>query len=184
MSPVPDGLPTLAAGGHRETEGKACVMEYVSVVTGNAWSDTPPCTAQPIALMAQCVNDFQPDADRQKLVPFIDRLASAKEWDDDTARAMYELCVEKYPSASLKWREDSIAMLWGTAEDLMERRWELDFPNNDMKQVVHHPERGIEFLEAVLTLHESLHPKTEPHVTTPEALAEAKRLIETKALLV
>ncbi|HWU22742.1 MAG TPA: hypothetical protein VN088_14500 [Nocardioides sp.] len=41
---IPDGLPTLSRGSHLVDEGRACVMEYVSVLAGERWSDRPACT--------------------------------------------------------------------------------------------------------------------------------------------
>ncbi len=36
---LPEGLPTLTAGAHDADAGEACVMEYVSVLAGEPWSD-------------------------------------------------------------------------------------------------------------------------------------------------
>ena len=71
---IPNALPTLSAGAHRPHEGKACVMEYVSLLAGEAWSDTPSCTYRPLARAAQVVNDRLSDDDRHLLVPLIGRL--------------------------------------------------------------------------------------------------------------
>lgn len=58
LTPLPNGLPTLAGGGHLEQSGKACVMEYVSMIAGEAWSDAPPCTDRVLASAARTVNDL------------------------------------------------------------------------------------------------------------------------------
>ena len=54
---VPDGLPMLSAGRHRGPERGSCVMEYVSVLAGEPWSDHPRCTDPALAELARRVND-------------------------------------------------------------------------------------------------------------------------------
>ena len=171
MTSVPDGLPTLSAYGHAKDEGKACVMEYVSVLTGNEWSDRPPCTALPIALLAQQINDMLTDDERPRLVPFIDRLAAAGEWDESFEQPMLQLVrkntIESYsPKCFTRGiLSDALGLIMRQGSDGTAA------------------ERGIAFLDAVLTLHERLTGKTVNPIS-PEALANAKRLIEPKALVV
>lgn len=71
---IPESMPTLSAQGHAPNSGKACVMEYVSLLAGEEWSDTPKCTHRALALAAQCVNDSLDDDERHRLVPLIGRL--------------------------------------------------------------------------------------------------------------
>ena len=70
----PDGLPTLTAGAHDAEAGEACVMEYVSVLAGEPWSDRPECTHPLLAHEARTANDLAHDADRHRLVPLVGRL--------------------------------------------------------------------------------------------------------------
>ncbi len=71
---IPAGLPTLSAGAHKPGDGKACVMELVSFLAGESWTDSPECTHPVLARMAQVVNDRLPDDERHLLVPLIGRL--------------------------------------------------------------------------------------------------------------
>lgn len=71
---IPDAMPTLAAGPHPKGSGKACVMEYVSLLAGEAWSDMPECSLPMLARAAQVLNDSMLDADRHLLIPLIGRL--------------------------------------------------------------------------------------------------------------
>lgn len=71
---VLDGLPTLSAGAHKPGSGKACVMEYVSLLAGEKWSDKPACTNDRLADVARAVNDCLLNRDRHLLVPLIVRL--------------------------------------------------------------------------------------------------------------
>lgn len=54
---APDGMPMLSAGRHRGPERGSCVMEYVSVLAGEPWSDHPRCTDPALAELARRVND-------------------------------------------------------------------------------------------------------------------------------
>lgn len=58
----PDQLPLLDRGGHRSPEHGACLMEYVSVLSGARFSDRPRCTHPALALLARWVNDHTVDS--------------------------------------------------------------------------------------------------------------------------
>ncbi len=76
---VPDALPTLSAGSHDAEHGEACVMEYVSLLAGEEWSDRPECTHPMLAHEARTTNDLLRDSDRARLVPLIGRLFGTTE---------------------------------------------------------------------------------------------------------
>ena len=71
---IPDFLPSLAAGAHDAGDGEACVMEYVSLLAGEDWSDRPECTHALLAHEARMLNDDLGDRDRHLLVPLVGRL--------------------------------------------------------------------------------------------------------------
>ena len=71
---TPDFLPRLATGNHTDPSQGACVMEYVSVLAGEPFTDAPACTHPVLAAAAIRVNDSLNDADRALLVPLIGRL--------------------------------------------------------------------------------------------------------------
>lgn len=71
---APDFLPTLSSGSHDAEQGEACVMEYVSLLAGEQWSDRPECTHPLLAHEARTTNDLLRDGDRSRLVPLIGRL--------------------------------------------------------------------------------------------------------------
>jgi hypothetical protein len=64
---VPEALPVLSAGGHLRLEDGACLMEYVSVLAGERFSDRPACTDPTLAAVARIVNDELSDEGRQPL---------------------------------------------------------------------------------------------------------------------
>lgn len=67
----------LSKGAHAFGSGENCVMEYVSIVTGDMFSDTPSCTDPVIAYAAQSANDVSDNDTRQELVAFVPRLINA-----------------------------------------------------------------------------------------------------------
>jgi hypothetical protein len=58
-------------------EDGACLMEYVSVLSGSTFSDHPRCTDPTLATVARLVNDSCTDAGRQQLTRFAPALAGA-----------------------------------------------------------------------------------------------------------
>jgi hypothetical protein len=54
--PLPAGVSILDAGRHQRPEAGACLMEYVSVLSGEPWSDHPWCTQPLLAAVARAVN--------------------------------------------------------------------------------------------------------------------------------
>lgn len=80
---VPDFLPTLSYGAHDADAGEACVMEYVSLLAGEEWSDRPECTHPILAHEARTTNDLLLDLDRPRLVPLVGRLFGTTEDSSD-----------------------------------------------------------------------------------------------------
>lgn len=64
---APDGLPVLEAGAHRDARSGSCVMEYVSVLAGERFTDRPTCTHPAVAALAWQVNDAVSHEARQQL---------------------------------------------------------------------------------------------------------------------
>ena len=59
----------LAAGRHREPGEGACLLELVSVLAGEPWTDRPRCVHPVLAAIARRVNDACSDEGRDALVP-------------------------------------------------------------------------------------------------------------------
>jgi hypothetical protein len=72
---VPEGLPVLEAGAHRDAQSGSCLMEYVSVLAGKPFNDHPSCTDPTLATVARLVNDASTDAGRPRLATFAPQLA-------------------------------------------------------------------------------------------------------------
>ncbi|SDP55191.1 hypothetical protein SAMN04489867_2889 [Pedococcus dokdonensis] len=68
---LPELVPVLSAGRHRNPRKGACFMEMASFLAGERWSDHPSCTHPLLASLARLVNDALPDADRSRLVTLV-----------------------------------------------------------------------------------------------------------------
>lgn len=74
---VPAAMPVLTRGKHRKPRHGACLMEYVSVLAGEAFTDAPDCTDPTLAAVARAVNDYSSDASRQRLAILASDLTTA-----------------------------------------------------------------------------------------------------------
>ncbi|MCD9197339.1 hypothetical protein [Aeromicrobium wangtongii] len=99
--PTPDFLPSLSAGAHDAEQGEACVMEYVSLLAGEEWSDRPECTHPLLAHEARTTNDLLRDGDRSRLVPLIGRLFGTTE-DSPELRARLRITQARQVIALLE----------------------------------------------------------------------------------
>jgi hypothetical protein len=70
-SGVPESVPLLSRGKHRNSRKGACFMELVSFMAGESWSDHPTCTHPLLASLARLVNDSTSDVGRHHLAPLI-----------------------------------------------------------------------------------------------------------------
>ena len=72
-------LPPLSAGAHKYVEQGACVMEAVSYVSGEPWSDKPACACPVLGAFMRAWNDDLPEADRDRLLrPLVRRLVGSR----------------------------------------------------------------------------------------------------------
>ena len=78
----------LKAGSHAP-DGEYCVMELVSFVAGEPWSDSPQCVSPVLGAFARAWNDgMRTDDERDSLKPYINRLiGTAGDAEADERRA-------------------------------------------------------------------------------------------------
>ena len=87
----------LKAGSHPfpGKEGGTCINEAALVAAGFAYkpvrtvNDMPDCFSRPICRLAMLLNDEADDEERQRLLPFVTRLACADIAEVEHARAAY-----------------------------------------------------------------------------------------------
>ena len=68
---LPEMLPVLSRGKHRNPRKGACFMELASYLAGERWSDHPACTHSLLASVARLVNDHTTDEGRPGLAELI-----------------------------------------------------------------------------------------------------------------
>jgi hypothetical protein len=100
-SNVPDFMPILSRGKHRQMRKGACFMELASYLAGEKWSDHPKCTHPLLGALARMVNDHVGDEVRQELVPMVPTvigLQGRNPWTD--ARIARECALTALPIVS------------------------------------------------------------------------------------
>jgi hypothetical protein len=68
----------LTEGSHASREDGMCAMEAVAWLAGEAHSDAPACVCPVIAAAMRAINDRLDDADRQQLVPYLQRVIGTR----------------------------------------------------------------------------------------------------------
>jgi hypothetical protein len=87
MSQQPPMLPSLDRGRHRTPGDHACVMELVSVLNGEPWSDHPRCVDPVLAAVARTVNDVVDVPARERLVALAPEMIGTSPSDRERSRA-------------------------------------------------------------------------------------------------
>ena len=77
----------LRSGIHTSSSDGVSLMEAVSALAGEPWSNSPSCTSPVIAAYARSLNDWLPDDARQRLKAYIPRLVGTAEPDLELRRA-------------------------------------------------------------------------------------------------
>lgn len=77
----------LRSGTHTSPSDGVSLMEAVSALAGEPWSNSPSCTSPVIAAYARSLNDWLPDDARQRLKAYILRLVGTAEPDLELRRA-------------------------------------------------------------------------------------------------
>lgn len=88
-TPVP-----LSIGAHLDAAEGTCLMELVSVVAAEPWSDRPSCTHPLVAHLARLVNDALSDGARQELRGLVPSLAGATSEDPSAYASVAHACTE------------------------------------------------------------------------------------------
>jgi hypothetical protein len=93
----------LESGVHGPGEGKACVMEVVSMLAGESFTDSPECACPVLSEFARQTNDWMKDDERHLLWPFTTRLAGSKADRETEQKRTYRMadwaCREVTPLA-------------------------------------------------------------------------------------
>jgi hypothetical protein len=76
MSTVVEQQPGLRAGKHQHPDDGVCLMEYVSMLSGDRFTDAPRCTDPLLAELARLVNDTIGEQARASLIGVAPRLVA------------------------------------------------------------------------------------------------------------
>lgn len=144
MTTIPDGMPKLSAQQHVSPEDGACVMEYISMLNGDQFTDFPPSVDPAVSRAAQRVNDFIDNDDVRSavLLPRLSRIMAARPLPDAGewfARAKGN--TFRYPSAQARFDQygyPPVPRVWSDIHNLP-----VDYPTP-------------EWLDSVLDYHERL----------------------------
>ncbi len=68
---MPEFVPVLSRGKHRNSRKGACFMEFASYLAGEPWSDHPECTHPLLAALGRDVNDHISDEGRREIAPLV-----------------------------------------------------------------------------------------------------------------
>ena len=71
------GTLVLARGGHPSPSQGVCLLEAVSWLAGEPFSDHPECVSPVLAAFGRALNDALPDAERQRLLPLVPLLVGS-----------------------------------------------------------------------------------------------------------
>jgi hypothetical protein len=86
-------MPVLTRGKHRKPRSGACLMEYVSVLAGGPFTDSPRCTDPTLATIARAVNDYSGDEMRQQLALLASDLTIAPPLDVLSQQSLARRCL-------------------------------------------------------------------------------------------
>lgn len=145
-------LPTLGKYSHNAPTDGMCVMELVSYINGEEFSDTPQCTEINIASIAQEINDRLDDSDRHLILQEFDRLfgtsdleipAYQQEWFD-ALHALVEELLEEY-------KDHFVNNGWFSPSMLDHGQYKDDLPRSIRHQIM--------LIRAVLRRYDFLTPK-------------------------
>lgn len=132
MPEVPETLPILSRGKHLNPRDGACVMELVSVLAGERWSDHPRCTHPALAELARLVNDALPEGDHVLLGPVAADLVGLRPADVRVTPALVRLCISAQSAAGHEgWRSRRLARQaehrLAAVDDPLDRGWRRRF---------------------------------------------------------
>ncbi|WP_076263340.1 hypothetical protein [Intrasporangium flavum] len=116
---VPDGVPVLSRGRHRNPRKGACFMEMASFLAGERWSDHPACTHPVLATLARCVNDMLDEPNRQRLVTMVPEVVGLNPSDPRATTAIVLSTARAALPVSAEERQNAMAIAILNAEGIL-----------------------------------------------------------------
>ena len=119
---VPDGVPVLSRGRHRNPRKGACFMEMASFLAGERWSDHPSCTHPVLSTLARCVNDMLDDTSRQQIGTMIPEVVGLHPHDDRVSAALVLSTARAALPVAAEERQNVMALAILNAEGILAER--------------------------------------------------------------
>jgi hypothetical protein len=119
---LPELVPVLSAGRHRNPRKGACFMEMASFLAGEKWSDHPSCTHPQLASLARLVNDSLDDVNRPRLVTLIPDVVGLTGTDLDLDLAIAARAAARALPVAPAMRQNVLAVGLLTAQRLASPR--------------------------------------------------------------
>jgi len=82
----------LAPGSHASPREGMCIVELTSILAGEEFSDHPDCVCPVIGAYLRSWNDRASHVDRQRLIPYADRIVGSRA-DAQTTRLRRDICL-------------------------------------------------------------------------------------------
>jgi hypothetical protein len=80
-------ITTLTVGNHETPEQGACIMEFVSLLAHESWSDKPVCASKSITAFCVWINDNGDQSHRDKLLLLAPQIVNTRDWKKEAKRA-------------------------------------------------------------------------------------------------
>ena len=119
---VPDGVPVLSRGRHRNPRKGACFMEMASFLAGEKWSDHPACTHPVLATLARCINDMLDEPNRQRLVTMVPEVVGLNPSDPRATAGIVLSAARAALPVAAEERQNAMALAILNAEGVLAER--------------------------------------------------------------
>lgn len=100
---TPDFMPVLGHGKHSDPKDGACVMEMVSFLAGEKFSDEPNCVHTTIRSLAITVNDWVSDDNRSRIALMIPMFMGTSELDILSMSLIHNRVVQDVSPKYKEW---------------------------------------------------------------------------------
>ena len=118
----------LERGRHRDPTQGRCLLELVSVLAGEQWTDHPRCVHPVLASIARRVNDACGDQARDRLVPLAMRLIGTAGRPEPLSSVLVSRCAAaaldtEAPDPCLRRMRTALRVARRTPVSVLYRRW-------------------------------------------------------------
>lgn len=121
---IPDYIPVLSHGGHSNPKNGACVMEMVSFIAGEEWSDRPKTVDNTLAEIARRTNDFVSDDNRNVIADLIPRFIGTDQLSKHVTPTQFGGMI------AMAYKADEVLGTWNAGPQTLITKLDKDFREN------------------------------------------------------